>query len=149
MSFGCDQRLFLFVYCSLANGRYHRPPMKYQLIRLKVWVHSDFLNGYNFFSNNIWILQCFRSLPHLVDDQDKHVDEWGRNIIWKITLPSFLVCFDMRIQIECCKHKKTTWVRWSVELFLILMLLFDGREETNYSDFNAFIFKCIRMIKKD
>ena len=54
-----------------------------------------FLFIHHFFLKNTWIFCVFLSIPHLVDNYAKIVDERGRNLMSNRTLPSRLVFLKM------------------------------------------------------
>ena len=62
-------------------------PLSYLLWRL------SFRSYTSFFLKNTWICCVVLSVPHLVDNYAKIVDERGRNLMCERTLPSRLVWF--------------------------------------------------------
>ena len=52
---------------------------------------GDLLFIHQLFLKNTWILGGFLSVPHLVDNYAKIVDEWGRNVMCDRILPSLFV----------------------------------------------------------
>ena len=71
----------------LINLMHHFLLLSYLLWRL------SFRSYTSFFLKNTWIFCVFPSVPHLVDNYAKIVDERGRNLMCDRSLPSRLVCF--------------------------------------------------------
>ena len=89
----CCCLILPLVFARFLNiGISHQPnasfftPLSYLLCRL------SFRSYTSFFLKNTWIFCVFLSVPLLVDNYARIVDEWGRNLMCNRTLPSRLVC---------------------------------------------------------